>query len=182
MERFYLRFKVILPLLIGVLLCGQLSAQKENNNWYFGYNAGVTFNTSPPTVLANGQLRTFAGCATASNSAGQLLFYTDGISVYNSNHVRISSALRSTHLADQGARIIPFIGDPTRFYITTTVSTNTALVGMFSSVVSGVSPTGGGTVAAPVRIPGIDTLCIEKQEIIPNSDYTGYWFIVKTIG
>jgi hypothetical protein len=26
------------------------------------------------------------GCATISNSSGQLLFYTDGITVYNRNH------------------------------------------------------------------------------------------------
>jgi len=62
-------------------------AQREANIWYFGENAGLDFNSGTPVALTNGQLDTLEGCATISNNNGQLLFYTDGITVWNRNHV-----------------------------------------------------------------------------------------------
>lgn len=61
-------------------------AQGEANNWYFGQNAGVSFNTSPPTVLTDGALNTLEGCSVISSSSGELLFYTDGRTIWNANH------------------------------------------------------------------------------------------------
>ncbi len=185
MDNFFHKYKSWLGIAALIFVCnGQLSAQKQNNNWYFGSRAGVTFNTSPPSALTNGQLTTTAGCATASNDAGQLLFYTDGIKVYDANHVTIASNLQGTNLADQAAHIIPFVNDPTKFYITTTVSTGTPLPhgGVSYAVLSGASPTGGGTVGPSINITGLNGTVIEKQEVIPNASYTGYWLILKTTG
>ena len=62
-------------------------SQQEASNWYFGENAGIKFNANGTvTAVTDGQLFTREGCATMSNSVGQLLFYTDGITVYNRNH------------------------------------------------------------------------------------------------
>ena len=52
-----------------------VSGQGAANNWYFGQQAGLTFTTSPPTALQNGNLSTVEGCATISDERGQLLFY-----------------------------------------------------------------------------------------------------------
>jgi len=62
-------------------------SQNEGNIWYFGTNAGLDFNSGSPIMLADGMLNTFEGCATISDSDGDLLFYTDGMVVYNKNHV-----------------------------------------------------------------------------------------------
>ena len=61
-------------------------AQGEANNWYFGQNAGISFNTSPPSVLLDGELNTNEGCSSISSSNGDLLFYTDGRTIWNANH------------------------------------------------------------------------------------------------
>ncbi len=66
--------------------------QGEANNWYFGENAGISFNTSPPTVLNDGELSTFEGCSSISSSDGDLLFYTDGQTIWNANHQIMSNA------------------------------------------------------------------------------------------
>lgn len=63
-----------------------IMAQGEGNFWYFGYNAGLDFNTNPPTPLTNGALNTAEGCAAVSDKNGNLLFYTDGSFVYDKNH------------------------------------------------------------------------------------------------
>ena len=61
-------------------------SQGEANIWYFGQNAGLDFNSGSPVALTDGQINTLEGCAVLSNNLGQLLFYTDGIRVYNRNH------------------------------------------------------------------------------------------------
>ena len=59
----------------------------EGNIWYFGYNAGLDFNSGFPVLLNNGQLSTYEGCASICDNNGNILFYTDGMVVYNSNHI-----------------------------------------------------------------------------------------------
>jgi hypothetical protein len=56
----------------------------ESLNWYFGENAALTFNTidGKPQVL-KGALVTEEGCATVSDSEGNLLFYAGGETVWN---------------------------------------------------------------------------------------------------
>ena len=72
----------LLLLFIGI----QTFSQKQANIWYFGQGAGVDFNFSPPRALTDGQLYTLEGCSTFSNSDGELLFYSDGTTVYDKNH------------------------------------------------------------------------------------------------
>ena len=69
--------------LIFVIAHGQ--AQKQTFNWFFGANAGFDFNSGSP-VFQPGALNTLEGCASISDKNGQLLFYTDGTTVYNKNH------------------------------------------------------------------------------------------------
>jgi len=63
-----------------------LFSQGEANNWYFGQFAGVTFNTNPPSSLNDGQLTTLEGCSSISDTSGNLLFYTDGRTVWDKEH------------------------------------------------------------------------------------------------
>lgn len=96
-------------------------SQGEANVWYFGENAGLDFNNGAPVAITNGQLVTDEGCATISNATGQLLFYTDGVTVYNRNH---SIMLNGTGLlghasSTQSATIIPQPGTTHLYYIFT---------------------------------------------------------------
>lgn len=58
----------------------------ENSNWYFGTNAGLTFNSGLPVALTNGALITSEGVATISDVNGNLLFYTNGVTVFTKIH------------------------------------------------------------------------------------------------
>ncbi len=68
------------------MLCSVGFSQGEANNWYFGINAGISFNSNPPVALTDGNMNVLEGCSTISDSAGNLLFYTNGIRVWNRNH------------------------------------------------------------------------------------------------
>ena len=57
-----------------VLSCCMLSAQRQAENWYFGELAGMNVRTSPPVTLYDGVMNTREGCITVSDTAGRLLF------------------------------------------------------------------------------------------------------------
>jgi hypothetical protein len=75
---------LILILLLNLPLFSQVG---PTSNWYFGTNAGITFNSGTPVALTNGALTTTEGVATMSDNSGNLLFYTNGVTVWNRNHL-----------------------------------------------------------------------------------------------
>lgn len=99
------------------------NAQNEASNWYFGENAGLSFNleTNSITTNTNGQLNTREGCSSISDDTGNLLFYTDGITIWNRNHVTMSngSGLFGDPSSTQSAIIVPKPGDPNIYYVFT---------------------------------------------------------------
>ncbi len=98
-------------------------AQKQADIWYFGGNAGLNFGGgTPPVPLLNGQINTFEGCATICDVAGNLLFYTDGLKVWNKNHVVMpnGNGLLGDQSSTQSAIITPYVGDKNKYYIFTT--------------------------------------------------------------
>ena len=108
--------------LLFLITTGSYS-QNQAANWYFGDNAGINFNsnTGAVTSLTNGQLRTDEGCTSISNENGELLFYTDGITVYNRLHQQMNNGnnLFGNPSSAQSAIIIPKPEDTNIYYIFT---------------------------------------------------------------
>ncbi|WP_405296687.1 T9SS type B sorting domain-containing protein [Algibacter sp. Ld11] len=98
-------------------------AQSEASTWYFGYNSGVKFDlaSNNVTTLTNGELNTFEGCATISDEFGDLLFYTDGTTVWNKNHAIMNngSGLFGDPSSTQSAIIVPKPNNDDIYYIFT---------------------------------------------------------------
>ncbi|MET2983741.1 T9SS type B sorting domain-containing protein [Aureibaculum conchae] len=96
-------------------------AQKEASHWYFGSKAGLDFSSGAPIADTNGELITTEGCATISDVSGNLLFYTDGRSVWNKNHTRMPSGrgLLGNSSSSQSAIIVPKPDDEAIYYIFT---------------------------------------------------------------
>ncbi|MDX5348857.1 MAG: gliding motility-associated C-terminal domain-containing protein [Hymenobacteraceae bacterium] len=115
-----------LPFLCLLLcFCSTIAfAQKETEYWYFGENAGIRFVNSVPGSLGNGALNTDEGCSTISDSLGNLLFYTDGIKVWNNLHQQMPNGhgLLGDPSASQSALIIKKPGSKNIYYIFTTAA------------------------------------------------------------
>ncbi len=96
-------------------------SQGEANNWYFGQNAGVSFNSGAPVALTDGQLNTLEGCSSISTTAGQLQFYTDGRTVWNRNHAVMlnGTGLRGDESSTSSGLIVPQPGNPNVYFIFT---------------------------------------------------------------
>ena len=96
-------------------------AQSRVSIWYFGDNAGLDFNSGSPVALTNGQTSTWEGCATICDCNGALLFYTDGVKVWNKNHTVMpnGSGLFGNTSSTQSGVIVPKPGSTTEYYIFT---------------------------------------------------------------
>ncbi|NOX46939.1 MAG: T9SS type B sorting domain-containing protein [Chlorobi bacterium] len=95
--------------------------QQEGSEWYFGSFAGMSFQSEPPTALSNGALNTSEGCSSISNTEGELLFYTDGITIYNRLHnvMLNGTELSGNSSATQSGVIVPVPDKPDIFYVFT---------------------------------------------------------------
>lgn len=63
-------------------------AQKETNHWYISPGGYLNFNTSPPEKKVNAYngITTGQFMASIADAEGNLLFYTDGMKFFNSQH------------------------------------------------------------------------------------------------
>lgn len=98
----------ILQTLLFLLLFFQVYSQFQANYWYFGNFNGVKFTNGFSEHITNGQLKTEEGCATISDSLGNLLFYTNGKNLYGKNHQLISNQLVGSPDASQSSIFVPF--------------------------------------------------------------------------
>jgi gliding motility-associated-like protein len=67
---------------VNVKVCME-PVNQEGGKWYFGANAGLDFTGGSPQPLTDGKVNTPEGVSTMSNSKGELLFYSDGVTVFN---------------------------------------------------------------------------------------------------
>jgi|GEM_PF-2581442 len=118
----------------GLMMAGLSLICQQGNNWYFGFNAGVTFNTNPPTALTVSSMYTNEGCASISDNYGNLLFYTDGITIYNKNHQIMMNGdnLLGDFSATQSALLVQQPGNDSIYYVFTSPAGETALRGGYN--------------------------------------------------
>ncbi len=171
--------RAALPLLVLLWTYSVSLAQPtaRGNVWYFGQNAGLTFGGAGPQALTDGQLNTPEGCASVSNLAGNLLFYTDGDKIYNRNHALMPGAtgLGGSPRSTQAALIVPH---PNRswLYFVFSVADGTQSTGIQYRLVDMTLQGGLGGIAAPSKtLSGNST---EKLTIIPHCNKSNYWLIL----
>jgi gliding motility-associated-like protein len=166
-------------LLFFVLLClfqNSYGQQREANVWYFGRYLGLDFNSGAPIALNDGQLNTTEGVATISNSNGSLLFYTDGITIWNKLHQVMpnGSNLFGHPSSTQSAVIVPKPGDPTRYFVFT-VDQVGGPKGLCYSVVNMASDAGKGDVELK-NVPLV-TNVTEKVTAVRHCNNRDIWVL-----
>lgn len=151
-------------------------SQGEANNWYFGKNAGLNFNSGSPTVIYDGQLSTEEGCSSISTPFGELLFYTDGMNVYDKSHQIMpnGTGLYGNISSTQSSIIIPKPGSSSIYYIFTVPNLGTGAL-RYSEVDMELN-NGLGDVNEVKNISLINPVC-EKLTVVRNSEGNGFWVI-----
>jgi len=101
---------------------------QTSNIWYFGNGAGLDFNEEvgldpPPRSITEAHaMNAPAGTSTISDANGDVLFYTNGTSVWNRENgvMPNGSQIGGDSTAIQAVIIIPFPDDETLYYLFTT--------------------------------------------------------------
>jgi hypothetical protein len=85
-----------ITILLTFFLFSTAYSQHQNNNWYYGRNAGLNFNTSPPSPIYSNLVST-EGTAAISDPLGNLLFYTDGLTVWGRTLTHLKKCIILNH-------------------------------------------------------------------------------------
>ncbi len=106
---------------------------QSNNIWYFGDGAGLNFNPDPNDVNAptprpieqRHPQNIPAGTTTISDQAGEVLFFTDGQSVWdlNGNLMENGDDIGGDNTSSQSVIAVPVPQEQTLFYLFTTQAT-----------------------------------------------------------
>ena len=179
--------KYFLSILAAVAMFVNVNAQDRSRNvWCFGDSVELDFNSGSPVSVSGSAMSAFEGCSSvADKTTGALLFYTDGISVWDSTNNIMPSNTQSLgggfYAATQSALIVPVPGSTTQYYIFTVdfqggVDFFFSGTGGVSYSIIDMSLNGGlGDVLQQPQIlttPTCEKICATKM---PNN--AGYWLV-----
>ena len=120
----------ILFLLFSFLLSYGLQAQKEANWWFFGAGNSLNFNITAtvndnmgrPTdgmpKIGTGNIATVEGCFSLSDKKGNLMIYSDGMTIWDKNGDPLpnGSGLLGGNSSIQSGIIVPYPGSLNKYY------------------------------------------------------------------
>lgn len=172
-----------LVLVVLVVLPFSGFSQGENDNWVFGDYAGVQFSSSGFTPLNGSQMLAVEGVASISDAAGNLLFYTQGIKIWDTNHQIVpynsttNYSMTAGWSAIQGVVIVPFPGHPNGYFVFT--SNGNSNKSAFSKVIVNNGLAHLVSLNTPLLDHNGSSVWSDKVENITVTTVSGgYWILI----
>jgi hypothetical protein len=187
----------ILPLYICLLLVHTSSESQDfDHTWIFGDSVGISFNTSPPSVLHQSVLSSTESSASISNSTGQLQFYVGAPTnfatwnfwkhqIWNYQHqvMQNGDSIAGNSSFNQGALIIPKPLDSGRYYVFTIGRVQGVGDYLYHSIVDMMANSGFGSVILKNVIVDTDSNSVsEKMTAIKHGNGRDWWIITHEYG
>ncbi|MFC2130112.1 T9SS type A sorting domain-containing protein [Bacteroidota bacterium] len=168
-------YKIYIALFFIIISFAAIS-QERAGIWYFGRNAGLDFCNGAPVALTDGAMNTKEGCASISDRNCNLLFYTDGIRVWNREHRLMANGfgLYGDSSATQSGVIVPHPGNDSLYYLFT-VDDNLTTYGFRYSIINMNLDNGLGDVTVK-NVELIDE-CVEKIASVYHENGKDIWVI-----
>ncbi len=118
-----MEFKFKISFLLLLLTFTQLCSSQilRTRNWHFGYNTSLIFEKD--TVLVDtSAIHSDESCTSISDEQGNLLLYSDGVTVWNKNHQVIGNGtgILGHQSSSRGSVLLPFENKDSVFYLFTT--------------------------------------------------------------
>lgn len=129
--------KIISILTLFSITANCIHAQREQHNWLFGFNAGLTWNstrsvgatgvygtanatlTGLPAQRTGSAMQTYEGCFSTSDTNGNILFYSDGVTIWNRNNQVMVTGLTGGPSSAQSGIILPYPETPGKYIAVT---------------------------------------------------------------
>lgn len=170
----------------------------SNQHWYFGdNNIAVEFErpNDIPVLITDYKTPPFnnlgIGNATANKpETGDLLFYTDGLDIYDASFVRMAGATATNLQADvsknQSVVITSVPGNNDRYYIFTNTAGVGVQVSMIDVALNGnailLQPPLGRAVDLNLSIANSTATPSDAMLVVANANNDGYWLITQDQG
>lgn len=152
-------------------------SQKQANNWYFGNRAGLDFNQLPPVALNNSVSNSDEGSAAISDQNGQLLFYTNGVTVINRTHVLMKNGggLLGASSSTDNTIIVPGPGNDSIYYLFTVGAVYQQGKGLRCNIINMKGDGGFGELINKNIL--VDPNAIEKLAAVKHCNKKDVWVV-----
>ncbi len=168
--------KGIFNSLLLILFCGGVHSQNQNNRWYFGDEAGIDFSSGTAVAVTDGQMLVADMSATVSDASGNLLFYTNGETIWNANHTVMTggTGLNGNWDGGQTATIVQQPGSTDIYYVFT-LDKLTQSGGLSYTIVD--MSLSGGLGAVTSLNNSLNTPNTEKAVAVLHDNGTDIWLV-----
>ncbi|THF48517.1 PKD domain-containing protein [Flavobacterium supellecticarium] len=164
--------------------------QNEDNSWYFSTYNGLNFNTGTPLYNSSIPFTNTMqeACSVQNDPSGNVLFYTNGINVWNKNHILInnSNSIKGDTSSASGAITVKNPANNNQYYIFTKGSDLTnngfrySIINNSNGVISMSS-----TVGQPITFPngyltGDNNSILGGEGVSAAQHCDGYWIVTSS--
>ncbi|MEZ4722025.1 MAG: gliding motility-associated C-terminal domain-containing protein [Flavobacteriales bacterium] len=160
------------------LFSNSVCCQTPADWWFFGDNAGIHFSESGVVAASGSDMMAPEGCSSISDAFGNLLFYSDGDSVWDRNHnvMPNGTGLLGNESSAQSSLIVKKPGSSTIYYLfTTDALENLGASGLRYSAVDMSLNGGFGDVVAAEKNILLHQPCTEQLACV--SQPNGFWLM-----
>lgn len=157
-----------------------MSAQNQTTQWHFGNYAALDFSSGSPVNIAGSAMIMLEGVSSIADASGNLLFYTNGSTVWNKNNVVMpnGTGLSGDNNSAQAALIVPFPNSQSLYIIVTTPTNG---IGTMDYSVVDITLNGGNGDVTIKNVPMMNSSS-EKVTAAAHFNGTDVWIIGHTFG
>jgi hypothetical protein len=163
------------------------SQKKESYNWLFGARVGMTWNTTqtigglsglPTPYYGSAMTNQNEGVFCMSDSLGNLLFYSDGMTIWNKNHVVMQngSGLTGHNSSVQSGIVIPY-PNQNNLYIAFTIGLAASNDLSYSLIDMSLNGGLGGVSSKNIQLTGAMGRLSENVSAVKHANGNDYWVI-----
>lgn len=155
--------------------------KKRANHWYFGWEAGIDFGSGLPVPDTAGKLTSIEGCSSISDTLGNLLFYSNGETIWNKNHdiMLNGSNLIGNQSCVQSCLIVPAPKSNVNYYVFTNGESGGFGYSLYYSIVDMSLDGGNGAVIPTSKNIMLFDTCTEEIAGTMHCNATDYWIVAR---
>ena len=181
----------ILALMLLIFTQGVHAQTKEAYNWYFGASVGMTWNETqtieqdgktlsnlPTSLPPSAMVSQHEGVFCMSDANGNLLFYSDGMTIWNKNHQVMDNGdgLTGHDSSAQSGIVIPYPGQ-SNLYIAATLSVSFDDIFAYSIIDMSANGGLGAVITKNELFTGANGILSESVSAVRHSNGIDYWIV-----